>query len=266
MPKKTYPNQFNVKISPREHKGAFCIVGQDALYNALNNLKLGELKLWLYLNKNKDNYELALSQKDCGEWGIPKTTYQNAKDGLIEKGYLIEKSENNYIFIDNPEQSQIGIKNIEQSQIGIAQFLEEHLSQNGSNDMIQSQIGAGNNTLSQNGIEQMKSVESPNLGQNLSQFGSNVQFYQKSESPNLGPKESQFRPNLSQFEQRNNIINNNNTTYQEMKESVGGVPEITKDKLDELKLSYNYVDQDNNIIQLEDGRMFKLVYSGYFNF
>ena len=45
--------------------------------------------MWLYLNKNQDNYKLELSQSACRKWGIKKDSFYNGIKELIIQGYLV---------------------------------------------------------------------------------------------------------------------------------------------------------------------------------
>ncbi len=80
----------------------------DALQEAMNNLKGESLKLWLYLAKNQDNYQLELSQKALLDWGLKKDAYYTARKRLIELGYLTPQREgsNIYIFSEIPKKKQ----------------------------------------------------------------------------------------------------------------------------------------------------------------
>jgi len=61
---KTVPNQKTIKIVKREpfnKENLYCMFHLDALQEAMNSLAGEHLKLWLYLNKNQDNYQFDLS-------------------------------------------------------------------------------------------------------------------------------------------------------------------------------------------------------------
>lgn len=103
------PNQDIVKVGVRpawNENNKFCRTHLDALQDAMCNLKGETLKLWLYLNKNQDNYQLELSQKACEAWGLKKDAYYTAKKKLIELGYLtpISEGSNIYIFSEKPKE------------------------------------------------------------------------------------------------------------------------------------------------------------------
>ena len=75
----------------------------DALQQAIMTLKGSGLKLWLYLNKNQENYRFELSRKACEEWGIKKDSYYDGIKDLIAHGYLrlSQPGSNIYYFHEN---------------------------------------------------------------------------------------------------------------------------------------------------------------------
>ncbi len=103
-------NQDIVRLGNREpwdKEHIYSRMHIDALQEAMNNLKGETLKLWLYLNKNVDKYELELSQKACEAWGLKKDAYYTAKKKLIELGYLtpVKDGSNIYTFSEKPKQA-----------------------------------------------------------------------------------------------------------------------------------------------------------------
>lgn len=105
MAKSVYPNQFKVVsgIRPKKDKDhLYTKVSIDALQKVCNDLNGVALKLYLYLVKNQEDFELALSPTAAKAWGIKKDSYYNAKDELIEKGYLVEKGNLTYEFMELP--------------------------------------------------------------------------------------------------------------------------------------------------------------------
>lgn len=95
-------NQEIVKIETRlswDEKNTFCRIHLDGLQEAMNNLKGETLKLWLYLNKNANGYQLELSPAACRAWGLKKDAYYTAKEKLKELGYLTPKAEGSNIYI-----------------------------------------------------------------------------------------------------------------------------------------------------------------------
>jgi len=75
----------------------------DALQQAMKTLKGSGLKMWLYLNKNQDNYRLELSRQTCLEWGIKKDSYYDGISDLIQHGYLrmLHPGSNIYYFYED---------------------------------------------------------------------------------------------------------------------------------------------------------------------
>ena len=102
----TYPNQKEVQVAkrtPRDPKHLYSMNNLDALRQAMNCLKGSGLKMWLYLNKNQNNYRFGLSRVDCAEWGIRKDSYYDGIKDLIANGYLRQSQpgSNLYIFYEN---------------------------------------------------------------------------------------------------------------------------------------------------------------------
>ena len=102
----TFPNQKEVQIAkrtPRDAKHLYSMNNLDALRQAMNCLKGSGLKMWLYLNKNQDNYRFGLSRVDCAEWGIRKDSYYDGIKDLLANGYLRQSQpgSNLYIFYEN---------------------------------------------------------------------------------------------------------------------------------------------------------------------
>ena len=75
----------------------------DALRQAMNCLKGSGLKMWLYLNKNQDNYRFDLSRQACADWGIKKDSYYDGLKDLENNGYLrpSKPGSNIYHFFEN---------------------------------------------------------------------------------------------------------------------------------------------------------------------
>lgn len=95
-------NQNIVRIGVRDtfdKSHTYCLMHVDSLQEAMRNLKGETLKLWLYCNKNQDNYQFELSQKALQDWGLKKDAYQTAKKKLVELGYLVPASEDSNILI-----------------------------------------------------------------------------------------------------------------------------------------------------------------------
>lgn len=100
---KTVPNQRIIKIkkepTDKEHK--YTMNNLNALNEALEQLDTkGGFKLYMYLAKNQNNYELALSSADIKECcGLAYTAYTTAFKELIDKGYLVPVNQKQTLFI-----------------------------------------------------------------------------------------------------------------------------------------------------------------------
>ena len=115
----TVPNQriITVKKAPADKEHLYSSINLQAMEKACNTLqsKAG-IKLWLYLGKNRPNFNLALSREDFMSFaGCAETAYKNAVKELIQTGYLKHDGGNyftfyeagqNYLIEDNPAKKQ----------------------------------------------------------------------------------------------------------------------------------------------------------------
>lgn len=88
--------------------GQYTTINYDALDNAALKLKDNSFKLWLYIAKNANNYQFALSRVAFCNWAnCSKPTYLKAVQTLQEKGFLVAKNEksNIYIFYSLPNET-----------------------------------------------------------------------------------------------------------------------------------------------------------------
>ena len=102
------PNQKKIRIATRTKRNKdnlYAMMNIDALQAAVCHLKGSALKMWLYFNKNQDNFELGLSQKACAAWGIKKDSYYDGVEELIKKRYLLPThwGSNVYYFYESPK-------------------------------------------------------------------------------------------------------------------------------------------------------------------
>ena len=82
----TVANQKRIEIK-KQGSGKHTVLSLEALYLASRELSGESFKMWLYLAKNQDRYNLALSRQDALCWGIgSKSSYDRAIKELIEKG------------------------------------------------------------------------------------------------------------------------------------------------------------------------------------
>ena len=95
----TVANQKVVIISKNSYKSDFLQIGIAEWQEACKVLSPAAFKLYLYLASNANGFKLALSQVAVeNAIGISKSSYHRAVKELEEKGYLIHKSGNAFIF------------------------------------------------------------------------------------------------------------------------------------------------------------------------
>ena len=102
------PNQKKIRIAKRTKRSKtnlYATMNIDALQAAVRNLKGSALKMWLYFNKNQEDFELELSQKACAAWGIKKDSYYDGIEELTRKRYLLPThwGSNVYYFYESPK-------------------------------------------------------------------------------------------------------------------------------------------------------------------
>lgn len=112
---KTVPNQRIIKInkSPTDKQHLYTTNNLQALFDAMHNLtSFCGFKLYMYLAKNQNNYDLALSSTDfCESASCSMTAYNTAFKELVDKGYLIQKAGSNiFTFVDKVGNQEIEIK------------------------------------------------------------------------------------------------------------------------------------------------------------
>ena len=109
MPKTTYANQKRIRIKqvPKSGNHLYCMMNIAALEYAMKNLKPSGLRLWLYLNKNRDGFDLELSpsaiRNNCG---LPLSSCRKAVEELIESGHIVsDGTSNGFIFYEMPPEA-----------------------------------------------------------------------------------------------------------------------------------------------------------------
>lgn len=94
-----YPNQRIVTLrkAQADSNHVYGLFNKEALFAACRLLTGNELKVFLYLNSNKDGYHWALSPEDIAE-KVGSTTdgIRTAIRGLIKKGYMVKRGKNTY--------------------------------------------------------------------------------------------------------------------------------------------------------------------------
>ena len=98
-----YANQDRIIMGERVKRDGshpYCIMNLQAVQDALINIRtVGGIKLWMYLNKNSDNYVVDLSRTELVEhWGFTKDTYLGGKNELKKLGYLTPVNGSDKIF------------------------------------------------------------------------------------------------------------------------------------------------------------------------
>lgn len=111
----SYPNQKTITISReipkavKDNKRTYMIVYNDVIEQACQNLtRMREIKLYLYLVKNQNNYRFSLSPQDVADrTGMNIDSAKSAVNDLIEKGYLIKSKNNSYTFYETPKDTTL---------------------------------------------------------------------------------------------------------------------------------------------------------------
>ena len=105
----TVPNQrvLTIHKEPTDKDHKYSLNNLAALDEAAFNLqKKASFKLYVYLAKNQDKYNFALSSSHFMAWaGVAKTAYDSAFEELEEKGYLVPKEPGStvYTFYDKSQ-------------------------------------------------------------------------------------------------------------------------------------------------------------------
>lgn len=99
----TYPNQNTIIVYKKNSGGVFIMLDWEDLAMAARDLTPVGFKLYLYLAKNQDNYQLNFSSKDfCKTLDVSDRSFRDAKKLLIQKGYLQELENNKINFCTRP--------------------------------------------------------------------------------------------------------------------------------------------------------------------
>ena len=105
------PNQKTVSVNkePCDKKHLYTCVNIDALTHAMKDMTPAQFKVWFYFAKNQNNYTFELSSVAVQEFGnISDKTYRDAVKTLIEKRYLIKRSDSKiYDFYEIPPKAEM---------------------------------------------------------------------------------------------------------------------------------------------------------------
>ena len=97
----TFPNQRTIKINRESAKADFLGIKNENWQAAARDLGAHALMLYMYLASNANGYNLALSPVAIRQAiGMPRSTYHDQFARLIDKGYLVQKSANNFEFFE----------------------------------------------------------------------------------------------------------------------------------------------------------------------
>ena len=116
---KSYRNQriITIQKATSDKNNLYAIFNLAATRQAMKNLSPTGFILFCYLNMNQRGFKLALSKKDfMDKTGISENTYLKIVHELIEKGYLVQNSEDasQYTFFEDANTKPVSEKqNIE---------------------------------------------------------------------------------------------------------------------------------------------------------
>ena len=106
----TNPNQKTLRIENQHSSTSnpYAMYNLQALQSAMLDLTGETFTLWCYLHQTQHGYTFALSKVDALNWGVgSKSSYDRAIAELIQKGYLVRTTGNNYNFYELPRDSEM---------------------------------------------------------------------------------------------------------------------------------------------------------------
>lgn len=99
----TVPNQKTITIHREKPDKDFISIKNSHWMEINKKFSPYGLQVYLYLAKNKDGYDLSLSQTAAElEAGIKKTTFHKYINLFIAEGYIVKRSGNRYDFYETP--------------------------------------------------------------------------------------------------------------------------------------------------------------------
>lgn len=108
----TVPNQKTVIVHREMPVKDFLQIKNENWMEVNKKFTPYGLQVYLYLAKNKDGFNLALSQAAAEEEaGIKKTTFHKYINLFIAEGYLVKRSGNKYDFYETPRKQTIHAEN-----------------------------------------------------------------------------------------------------------------------------------------------------------
>ena len=104
MPPITYPNQRILTVHKAPLEENFLGVNNCVWMAACRDLGYPATILYLYLAANRNNYQFALSPAAIqNALGMPRSTYRDQINNLMNKGYLVESGGNRLDFYEVPQ-------------------------------------------------------------------------------------------------------------------------------------------------------------------
>lgn len=104
------PNQKHIAAihkEPCDKQHTYALFNQEAVRNAMLNLKPSTVKVWFYFAKNQETYEFDLSSVAvCNYCNISDKTYRESIKELVEKRYLVQTGKNLFEFYELPREME----------------------------------------------------------------------------------------------------------------------------------------------------------------
>ena len=101
------PNQRIITVKREPAKSDFLGIKNQNWQAAARNLTPHAMMLYFYLAANADNYTFALSPSAIRQAiGMARSTYHDQFYNLINKGYLVRVSGNQYVFYEKPHKEE----------------------------------------------------------------------------------------------------------------------------------------------------------------
>ena len=150
MPKVTYPNQRNIKITRERATVDFLGIKTENWQAASRDLGATALRLYLYLASNANGYTIALSPAAVRRYiGMARSTYHDQFHILVDKGYLVPAAGNTFEFFEKPQPRTVNNPKNEVLTDGLnfetSTAADEGIPQNGQ-DVMRENIEINNTT------------------------------------------------------------------------------------------------------------------------
>ena len=150
-----YANQDRILMGERvvrDKAHPFTMMNLEALQLAMQKIKtVGGIKLWMYLNKNADNYVVDLSRAELvAHWGFSKDTYLSGKNELKKLGYLTSVNGSDSIFTFHETLSENPTKTDDLSENQTELIVETILSENQTKEQKVSDFPTNIDVLEEN--------------------------------------------------------------------------------------------------------------------